>query len=208
MTKIVLYGSLVIYLFVNGMCAWSWIAVEHVLGLPDFGLVLCEFCWSRASRCELAHGVSNDGHVLALILTVWSISSYKPSANWAVLTFYFGTSDANWFCSVLSLVSYLIGWTVSWTLFAGLLACQTALESWLIGLLWLVQHLVSADRFELISEHTFSILHMLVVFSFSFFLEKLFRRFGESLVPLCVVPCSSRLFFACFHFASIFCNCS
>ena len=56
------------------------------IGTTGFAFVLGDLCWSSASRCGLARGVSRYQHVLALILIDWLIISPKPSANWAVLT--------------------------------------------------------------------------------------------------------------------------
>ena len=62
MTKISLYGSLAICLFVNGKCMLDLRHfVEHIPGLLDFLLFYVILNWSNASKCGLARGVSRDG---------------------------------------------------------------------------------------------------------------------------------------------------
>jgi hypothetical protein len=69
MTKIALYGFLVICVSVNGMCMLDFgHLMKHVLGLPDLLSFYMNLHWSNVSRCGLACGVSRDGAVLALIL--------------------------------------------------------------------------------------------------------------------------------------------
>jgi len=87
MTKIALYGSFGdMCVFVNRyVYAWSWACCGAHTGTTGFALASCEVLWSCASRCGSSRGMSRDGHMLALILVGWSMISYKPSANWAVL---------------------------------------------------------------------------------------------------------------------------